>query len=114
MKELTNMLKNILKELKNLHEAELTDEEREAAEENGEAYDLYSYFADVLDFEYTVDSRKEYSSVKVWLTLGGPNIWIDTSEREIRGAWGSSRESVYLPYEICEEIDSIFEEYYNC
>lgn len=114
MKELNAMLDNIREELESLYYADHTDEEREELEANGEAYDLYSYFADVLDFEYTINSSKEYSSVRVWLTLGGPNIWIDTSACEIRGAWGSSRESVYLPGEICAEIDSIFEEYYNC
>ena len=56
----------------------------------------------------------EFSSCKVWITLGGPNIWIDTAEREIKLAWGGERESIYLDSDICDEIDSYFEEIYNC
>lgn len=113
MKELNAMLANIHEELENLYFANFTDEEREELEANGEAYDLYSYFADVLDYEYTINSRKEYSSVKVWLTLGGPNIWIDTADKELHGAWGNNRASVYVGNDICQEIDSIFEDFYH-
>lgn len=84
------------------------------AHELNETTDLYKYFDDVLDFEYTVDSRKNYRSVKIWVTLGGPNIWIDTANTAVCGAWGTSRESFPLSASLCAEIDSIFEEYYNC
>jgi hypothetical protein len=82
--------------------------------EEGETITLYDYFSDVLDFEYTISSSKEYKSVKVWITLGGPNVWIDTSDSYVRLAWGSNRGEWPLAYEVCEAIDSIFEEYYNC
>ena len=57
MNELTKYVEGIRDDLKKLFEAEYTDEERESMEESGEAYDLYSYFADALDIEYTVDSH---------------------------------------------------------
>ena len=82
--------------------------------EDGEEAGLYDYLSDVLDFGITINSRMEYSSCKVWITLGGPNIWIDTAEREIKLAWGGERESVYLDSDICDEIDAYFEELYNC
>ena len=88
--------------------------EIEEMQENGEATSLYDYFNDVLDFEYTINRDKTYKAVKIWVTLGGPNICIDTNYNEIRGFWGSDRESAWLPSEIAEEIDSIFEELYNC
>ena len=112
--ELREMCENIREELTRLYEAEFTDEEREEMQENGEPTDLYEYFNDVLDFEYTINADKSYKSVKVWVTLGGPNICIDTNYNEIRGFWGSDRESAWLPSEIVEEIDNIFEELYNC
>ena len=95
MNELNTMMANIA--------AELT-----------EAENLYEYFEDVLDFEYTIDSRKNYRSAKVWLTLGGPNIWLDTADNCLHGAWGCTRELYPLPVAVCAEVDSIFEEYYNC
>lgn len=82
--------------------------------EDGEEVSLYDYLSDILDFEITINSRMEYSSCKVWIALGGPNIWIDTAEREIKLAWGRERESIYLDSDICDEIDSYFDEIYNC
>lgn len=83
-------------------------------EEDGEEKTLFDYLSDILDFEITINSQMEFSSCKVWIALGGPNIWIDTAEREIKLAWGGERESIYLDSDICDEIDSYFEEIYNC
>ena len=82
--------------------------------EDGEEVGMYDYLGEVLDFEITIDSRMNYTSCKVWLTLGGPNVWIDTSTQEIKLAWGTEREDIWLPGEICSEIDEYFEEIYNC
>lgn len=113
MKELVKMLKSIKEELTALHEANFTDEERERREANGEPCDLYDYFSDVLDVEYTVSSRGDYLGASLWVTLGGPNIWIDTRRQNIMGAWGSDRAEFWLPSEVCSAIDEIFEESYN-
>ena len=82
--------------------------------EDGEDVSLYDYLSDILDFEITINSRMEYSGCKAWVTIGGPNVWIDTAEREIKLAWGGERDSIYLESDICDEIDSYFEEIYNC
>lgn len=86
-KELNEMVQRIADELKTLYEACPTDADIERAEENGEAYDLYSYFADVLDIEYTIDAQKCFKSVRVAVTLGGPNIYIDTRAGAVLGFW---------------------------
>lgn len=83
-------------------------------DEDEEEQGLYDYLSDILDFDITINSRFEYQSCKVWVTLGGPNIWIDTANREICLAWGGERDSVYLDSDICDEIDAYFEEFYNC
>ena len=112
--ELKTMCKDIREELSRLYKADFTEAEIEELQENGEPTSLYDYFNDVLDYEYTINSDKSYKGVRVWVTLGGPNICIDTNYNEIRGFWGSDRESAWLPSEIAEEIDSIFEDLYNC
>lgn len=86
----------------------------EVQTEDGETMTLYDYFADVLDFEYTIDRRKEYRSVKVWVALGGPNVWIDTRTASVNLAWGSDREEFALDYDVRDEIDGIFEDFYYC
>lgn len=83
-------------------------------EEDEEEKSLYDYLSDILDYEITIDSRMNYISCKVWITLGGPNVWIDTRERAIKLAWGNERDDVYLNSDICDEIDSYFEEIYTC
>ena len=98
--------KSIAKELESIHNGEMLNDD-------GETMTLYDYFEDVLDFEYTITSRREYKSVKIWVTLGGPNVWIDTSDSYVRLAWGSDREEYPLNYDVCDEINDIFEEFYN-
>lgn len=112
-KELHDMCMRIREELNRLYEADFTEEEREAMEENGEAFDLYSYFDDVLDYEFTISSCRDFLGAKIWVTLGGPNIYIDTRAGEIVGHWGTDEARVWLPSEISEEINSIFEEIYS-
>lgn len=111
--DLQKYVDGIAADLRRLYEANPTDEEREAAEENGEACDLYTYFEDVLDIEYTISSRGDYLGARIAIALGGPNIYIDTREGYVKGYWGTDREEAWIPSEICEEIDSIMEEYYD-
>lgn len=107
MNENREHCKNIAEELQAIYNGEMLDDD-------GEKITLWDYFSDVLDFEYTINSKKEYSSVKAWIGLGGPNVWIDTADSYVRLAWGSDREEYPLSYYVSDEIDSIFEEYYNC
>lgn len=111
--DLRKYVDGIAADMRRLYEADPTDEEREAAEENGDACDLYSYFTDVLDIEYTISSSGDYLGARIAVALGGPNIYIDTREGYVKGYWGTDREEAWIPSEICEEIDSIMEEYYD-
>lgn len=109
--DLREYVERIRDEIKSLYD--LTPEEVERREEEGESSSLFDYFADALDVEYTIDSRGEYLGARVYVTLGGPNVWVDTRRGEVGGAWGTDRESVWLPSEICDEINSIFCEAYE-
>lgn len=111
--DLQKYVDGIAADLRRLYEADPTDEEREAAEENGDACDLYSYFTDVLDIEYTISSHGDYLGARIAVALGGPNIYIDTREGYVKGYWGTDRADAWIPSEICEEIDGIMEEYYG-
>lgn len=114
MNELKKYVDGIRDELKALYELDITDEEREKREESGDPCSLYDYFDDVLDIEYTIDSQGEYLGARVYVTLGGPNVWIDTCEGYVKGAWGTDREESWIPSEINDEINDIFREYYDC
>ena len=75
---------------------------------------LYEYLDECLDVEFRCNSAKEYKSAKLYVTLGGPNVWVDTRNGEVAGAWGCDRESAWLASEVCEEIDEIFREWFAC
>lgn len=105
--ELRDYLEDIYTELNEIYEGKATNDD-------GEQATMYDYFDDALDWEYTIDRNGEYIGVRVYVALGGPNVWIDTRRGEIGGAWGADRADQWLPREICDEIDEIFSEYYAC
>lgn len=82
-------------------------------DDDGNQLSLYDYLADVLDYEFTIDSQKEYKSAKIWVTLGGPNVWIDTAERAVKLAWWTDRAEYPLDWNVCDEIDDIMREIYE-
>lgn len=86
----------------------------EMVDNDGNELNLYDYLNDVLDYEFTIDSRKEYKAAKIWVTLGGPNVWIDTAEKAVKLAWGTDREEYPLGYDVCNEIDDIMQDIYEC
>ena len=106
MTENREYCKRVAEEIEEYATGNMTDD-------NGDELGLYDYLNDVLYFEFTVDSRKEYKSAKIWVTLGGPNVWIDTAERAVRLAWGSDREEYPLDWDVCDKIDEIMQEIYE-
>ena len=70
----------------------------------GEPADLWEYLADGLALDYRVGPDKSPIACRVWFTLGGPNIWVDTETDSIHGAWGSDREEIYIDSELSDAI----------
>lgn len=101
-----NYCKRIADELEQHYNGEITTDD-------GETATLYDYFSDVLDVEYIINSDLSYRAVKVYITLGGPTVWIDTYYGTIELRWATEKASYYLTSDIVDEIDSIWEEYYN-
>lgn len=115
MKELQETVDAIREEICKLYDGlDITDDEREELEENGEFTSLYDYFNDALDIEYRIGSDMTLRSVRIMVAFGGPNIYIDTGRGCVEGFWGTDSAERWIPTEVCEEIDSIFEEYFSC
>lgn len=85
----------------------------EIKDESGEELNLYDYFSDVLEVNYIINGDLSYKGVKVYITLGGPTVWIDTCTGTIELRWANESATYYLDGEIIEAIDEIWEEYYN-
>lgn len=108
MTSLQNYCDSIREELNAIHEGTTKEQN-----EDGDQMTMWDYFSDVLDYEYTISSKGEYLGVRAYVTLGGPNVWIDTRRGEIAGAWGTNRAESKLTPEIADEINDIFREYYE-
>lgn len=95
-----------------------TGEEKEmdpdTVSDDFEQLSICDYLADVLDYEITIDSQLEYRSAKIWVTLGGPNVWIDTAEKAVKLAWGTDRAEYLVDWDACEEIDEYMRDLYTC
>ncbi len=86
----------------------------EIEEGDAEQASLYDYFDDVYDIEYRISGRKEYRSVCIMISCGGPNIYIDTRTKQVELYWWGDRASYPIRYDTVDEIDNYFEDYYNC
>lgn len=68
----------------------------------------------VLDYDYRCDSSHELESCRIWITLGGPNIWLDTGDKCLHGAWGTERVEWGVSMDICSYIEEYIEEMLRC
>ena len=75
---------------------------------------LYDYFNDYLDIDYIVDREKKYKAARILVAWGGPTIYIDTCDRQVQLYWWSEHAEADIPMNICDEIDEIFRDFYEC
>ena len=72
------------------------------------------YFDDFYDIDYVIGSDKHYKACRVLVAFGGPNIYIDTWEKEVQLFWWSDTAIADIPDELCATIDEFFEAIYEC
>ena len=108
MEDNKKMLEAIREELEAIYNGEQINDD-------GEQVTFWDYISnDVLDFNYIINADKSYKACSLLITFGGPNIYINTWDQEIQLFWAGDHETLWLPSEICNEIDAVMEEYYNC
>ena len=75
-------------------------------DDDGDAqYEAYS-------IRYTIDGDGRFLGVQIMLAGGGPVVWLDTYQEEIRGFWGGDK-CVFIISDF-EYIDEYWEEMYRC
>lgn len=88
-------VENIRNELEKIYNGE-------AVNDDGEQISFYSYVSEeVLDYDITIDRNRYMKGCRAFVTLGGPTVWIDTLDHEVKLAWGTEKASAWLPSEIC-------------
>ena len=86
---------------------EITDDDLEIAT-------IGDYFDDFYDIDYVIGSDKRYKACRVLVAFGGPNIYIDTWDRQVQLYWWSDTATADIPVNICDEIDEFFKMLYEC
>ena len=49
------------------------------------------------DIRYLVDSSKRFLGAEILCAGGGPTIWVDTFDKQVKGYWGGDK--VYISFE---------------
>lgn len=78
--------------------------------ELNEAYNegtLYEYISDALEVEYTMNLIGDLRGVKILVTFGDPDIYINTRTGKIEAYSNGEYDEVQMTYEVIEEIENI-------
>lgn len=74
---------------------------------------LYDYMEDALDFDFLVNSRKEFSAVKILVAYGGPSIYINTISGAIELYWWTDSAKYFMRSDVIDAVNDWAEEYFN-
>tara|TARA_R100001082_G_scaffold98250_1_gene66454 strand:- start:1539 stop:1856 length:318 start_codon:yes stop_codon:yes gene_type:complete len=69
----------------------------------------HEWIENTYDIRYLVDSSKRYLGAEIMCAGGGPTIWVDTFDNQVKGYWGADR--VYIGFadniglaDLCEDM----------
>lgn len=79
----------------------------------GQQASAMDYLSEALDFRYIVDKDRTYRHGQVCISLGGPNVWIYTEERQLHVWWGFDHAAKNIPTEFCRELDEALAEFWE-
>lgn len=115
---LNGMVNGLADELKAVYNGEMLADEDDANRyglEEGEPLGFWEFFSDVLDIDYIVSSDREtLRGVRLLVTFGGPNIYVNTWENAVEGYWWGDSARAWIPSEIAEAITDAFQEFWDC
>ena len=73
---------------------------------------VHTWMEDTYDIRYLLDSSKRFLGAEILVAGGGPTIWVDTWDNEVKGYWGSDR--VTVPFADNLGLNDYCEEMYGC
>ena len=68
----------------------------------------------VLDVNYTVDRFGQLRGANLYVTLGGPTVWVDSMRGVVCGSWGTDSWERGLSQFAQEWVDERVEEMWDC
>jgi predicted RNA-binding Zn-ribbon protein involved in translation (DUF1610 family) len=72
----------------------------------------FDYLSDALDFEYITDSTKNFIGARILVAFGGPNIWINTRNKQVEGHWWGDSATCSYSQDIMD-LEGCAEELFN-
>ena len=106
--QLRRMCKNIADSITNPQEITAKDDHGKLVKRTETASD---WMEGTYDIRYYVDSSKRYLGAEIMCAGGGPTIWVDTWDQEVKGYWGSDR--VIVPFADNLNLNDYCEETYG-
>ena len=83
----------------------LDDDYDEDPDDDEDPDNLKDWLDDNLGIHYTINEDLDVVGVVICVDWGGPNIYVDTVQKVVRGYWGLDEHSVALSEDLCESID---------
>lgn len=68
---------------------------------------------EALDIEFTTNAQREVLGAKIYVTVGGPLVYVDTQERTVEGRWGNAEISLSYYPEAGSRIDDLIAEHWD-
>lgn len=87
----------------------ILDSEEEPSDEM-EYRGLYDFINDALDIEVTCGLSGDYRGAKLYMTVGGPTIWVDTQTGFVEGRLATDSYSKWVDSDAIDELDEAIEE----
>jgi hypothetical protein len=103
--QLRRMCKNIADSIS--EPQQITDEE--TGEKRTET--AHDWMENTYDIRYLVDREKRFMAAEIMVAGGGPTIWVDLWDNEVKGYWGGDR--VTEPFIDTLELNDYCEEMYG-
>ena len=73
--------------------------------EDAEQAGFGEYFDETYNEHFVIDRTGELHGVRLMVACGGPNVWVDTYNREVVSYWGSDTERYPLSSSTSEAIN---------
>lgn len=87
----------------------IIDSEEEPADEI-EYRGIYDFINDALDIEVTYSLSGDYRGAKLYMTVSGPAIWVDTQTGFVEGRFAADSYSKWVDSDTIYELDEAIEE----
>ena len=55
---------------------------------------VHTWMEGTYDIRYLVDREKRYMAAEILVDGGGPTIWVDLWDKEVKGYWGGDRVNI--------------------